>query len=76
MLVSDTIKMGDNDEKRNKQRNVAMKKLNALQSSEVNGSHLNNIKSMTFDGEGLIGDNLMNSEGVLERVIILFDDEE
>jgi hypothetical protein len=31
---------------------------------------------MTFDGEGLIGDNLMNSEGVLERVIILFDDEE
>ena len=74
-LMDDVIENGNSEEKRMERRRI-MKRIKLIEKSEQMGTHLNNIKCVTDNGDRLVGTAPMSSQDVLKRVNIILSDAE
>jgi len=74
-MIDNAYEEGDDDEKKRKRKKVS-KNLNSLKKAKKESRHLDNVKCVTRNCEKLRGDNKMSSQDVLDRMQIIFNDEE
>ena len=74
-LLDDAYDNGDTDEKKRKRKIVA-KNLNALKRVKKENKHVENVMAVTRNRAKLQGENAMSSQEVLDRMQIIFDNED
>ena len=72
--MEEKIRNGDTPDKK-KERKEVSKTLRTLEDSEKGGQHIKNIKSVTNDGDLLLGKEPMSSQDVLARVEVIYSDD-